>query len=74
MPTGKGLPFAHIWELSGEEHPISCLQPYETLPVRCCSAAAGVDGLNTRSNNIAEVEQTLGIEAARTLIMDEVVG
>lgn len=32
----------------------------------------GVDGLNTRSNHIIEVEKTLGIEAARELISSEV--
>lgn len=32
----------------------------------------GVDGLNTRSNHIVEVEKTLGIEAARELISSEV--
>jgi DNA-directed RNA polymerase III subunit RPC1 len=32
----------------------------------------GVDGLNTTSNHIVEVEKTLGIEAARELITSEV--
>jgi DNA-directed RNA polymerase III subunit RPC1 len=32
----------------------------------------GVDGLNTTSNHIVEVEKTLGIEAARELISSEV--
>nr|CCA19646.1 DNAdirected RNA polymerase III largest subunit puta [Albugo laibachii Nc14]CCA23078.1 RNA polymerase III putative [Albugo laibachii Nc14] len=32
----------------------------------------GIDGLNTRSNHIIEVEKTLGIEAARELISSEV--
>ena len=32
----------------------------------------GVDGRNTKSNHIIEVQQTLGIEAARTCIIDEI--
>jgi DNA-directed RNA polymerase III subunit RPC1 len=32
----------------------------------------GVNGLETRSNHIIEVEHTLGIEAARTAIMREI--
>ncbi|KAM6584549.1 hypothetical protein CsatB_011551 [Cannabis sativa] len=32
----------------------------------------GVDGINTKSNHIIEVQQTLGIEAARTCIIDEI--
>jgi len=32
----------------------------------------GVDGLNTKTNHIIEVEQTLGVEAARTQISSEI--
>lgn len=32
----------------------------------------GVDGRNTKTNHIIEVQQTLGIEAARTCIIDEI--
>lgn len=32
----------------------------------------GVDGRTTKSNHIIEVYQTLGIEAARTCIIDEI--
>lgn len=32
----------------------------------------GVDGCNTKSNHIMEVQQTLGIEAARKKIIDEI--
>lgn len=32
----------------------------------------GVDGCNTRSNDILEVHKTLGIEAARRTIIDEI--
>lgn len=32
----------------------------------------GVDGRNTKSNHIIEVHQTLGIEAARKCIIDEI--
>lgn len=32
----------------------------------------GVDGRNTKSNHIMEVQQTLGIEAARVSIIDEI--
>ena len=34
--------------------------------------APGVDGTNTRSNHIIEVEATLGVEAARTMITEEI--
>lgn len=33
---------------------------------------AGVDGFNTTSNHIMEVNQVLGIEAARRSIIDEI--
>lgn len=32
----------------------------------------GVDGIHTKSNNILEIEDTLGIEAARSTIMSEI--
>jgi DNA-directed RNA polymerase III subunit RPC1 len=32
----------------------------------------GVDGLNTKSNHVFEAEHTLGIEAARKCIIDEI--
>ncbi|MCO5579897.1 hypothetical protein L7F22_033762 [Adiantum nelumboides] len=32
----------------------------------------GIDGLNTRSNHVSEAEHTLGIEAARKCIIDEI--
>lgn len=32
----------------------------------------GVDGCKTTSNDIIEVQQTLGIEAARTCIIEEI--
>lgn len=32
----------------------------------------GIDGRTTTSNNIVEVSKTLGIEAARTTIIDEI--
>lgn len=32
----------------------------------------GIDGLKTKSNHIIEVQQILGIEAARTCIIDEI--
>lgn len=32
----------------------------------------GVDGRKTKSNHIIEVHRTLGIEAARTCIIDEI--
>jgi len=32
----------------------------------------GVDGAHTKSNNILEIEETLGIEAARSTIMNEI--
>eukprot|EP00252_Welwitschia_mirabilis_P019861 TRINITY_DN4707_c0_g1_i3.p1 TRINITY_DN4707_c0_g1~~TRINITY_DN4707_c0_g1_i3.p1 ORF type:complete len:1280 (+),score=267.36 TRINITY_DN4707_c0_g1_i3:562-4401(+) len=32
----------------------------------------GVDGINTKSNHVIEIEETLGIEAARTCIIDEI--
>lgn len=32
----------------------------------------GVDGVNTMTNHIAEIEQVLGVEAARTKIMQEI--
>jgi DNA-directed RNA polymerase III subunit RPC1 len=33
---------------------------------------AGVDGANTRTNHVMEMEKVLGIEAARKLVMDEI--
>lgn len=32
----------------------------------------GIDGRNTKSNHIIEIEKTLGIEAARKCIIDEI--
>ena len=37
-------------------------------------ATAGVDGTRTWSNHVAEMEKTLGIEAARFKIMEQVRG
>ncbi|CAM9997747.1 unnamed protein product, partial [Heterosigma akashiwo] len=34
--------------------------------------APGVDGTRTQSNHVIEVEHTLGIEAARTMIQNEI--
>ena len=34
--------------------------------------AEGIDGCKTKSNHIFEVQQTLGIEAARICIIDEI--
>jgi DNA-directed RNA polymerase III subunit RPC1 len=34
----------------------------------------GVDGRKTKSNHIIEVQETLGIEAARKCIIDEIKG
>lgn len=33
---------------------------------------SGVDGKETKSNHVIEAEQTLGIEAARKVIIDEI--
>lgn len=32
----------------------------------------GVDGRNTKSNHVIEIEQTLGIEAARSVIIEQI--
>ena len=44
----------------------------EGTNLRAVMATPGVDGINTKSNNVLEVEETLGIEAARKTIMDEI--
>lgn len=41
--------------------------------LRAVMATPGVDGCRTTSNNTCEVEKTLGIEAARTTIIEEIV-
>ena len=41
--------------------------------LRAVMATAGINGTRTKSNNMIEVEKTLGIEAARAVIIDEIV-
>lgn len=40
--------------------------------LRAVMGTLGVDGCNTTSNHIIEVQETLGIEAARKCIIDEI--
>lgn len=40
--------------------------------LRAVMGTAGVDGTETKSNHVIEAEQTLGIEAARKCIIDEI--
>jgi DNA-directed RNA polymerase III subunit RPC1 len=44
----------------------------EGTNLRAVMGTPGVNGLLTKSNNVLEVEETLGIEAARKTIMDEI--
>ena len=44
----------------------------EGYGLRACMTTQGVDGAHTRTNNIMEVKDVLGIEAARTTIINEV--
>ena len=44
----------------------------EGYGLRAVMATEGVDGTQTKSNHIMEVEKTLGIEAARSTIMHEI--
>lgn len=41
--------------------------------LRAVMATIGVKGAHTKSNNMIEVEKTLGIEAARCVIVDEII-
>ena len=44
----------------------------EGYGLRACMTTQGVDGAHTRTNNVMEVKDVLGIEAARTTIINEV--
>ncbi|KAJ5884826.1 DNA-directed RNA polymerase III subunit RPC1 [Penicillium taxi] len=44
----------------------------EGYGLRDCMTTAGVDGLRTKSNNIMEAREVLGIEAARSTIVTEI--
>jgi len=44
----------------------------EGTNLRAVMGTAGVDGTETKSNHVIEAEQTLGIEAARKCIIDEI--
>lgn len=54
------------------KHPPTYKLCVEGLGLRDVMATYGVVGTKTRSNNILEVYATLGIEAARTTIMNEI--
>lgn len=41
--------------------------------LRAVMATIGVDGIRTKSNNMIEVEKALGIEAARKVIIDQII-
>ena len=41
--------------------------------LRAVMATIGIKGTHTRSNNMIEVERTLGIEASRSVIIDEII-
>ena len=44
----------------------------EGYGLRECMTTTGVDGLHTRTNNVMEAREVLGIEAARTTIITEI--
>ena len=44
----------------------------EGYGLRQCMTTLGVDGLNTSTNNVMEMKEVLGIEAARTTIVQEI--
>jgi DNA-directed RNA polymerase III subunit RPC1 len=44
----------------------------EGYGLRDCMTTAGVDGLHTRTNNVMEAREVLGIEAARSTIITEI--
>ena len=44
----------------------------EGTDFRAVMTSPGVDGVNTTTNNIVEIEAVLGIEAARSKIMTEI--
>ncbi|KAF1982670.1 DNA-directed RNA polymeras-like protein iii largest subunit [Aulographum hederae CBS 113979] len=44
----------------------------EGYGLAACMATDGVDGLNTRTNSVMETRAVLGIEAARTIIIQEI--
>ncbi len=45
---------------------------YHSTNLRTVMGTPGVDGRHTTSNHVIEAEQTLGIEAARKCIIDEI--
>lgn len=44
----------------------------EGYGLKACMATDGVDGMKTRTNNVMETREILGIEAARKTIIDEI--
>lgn len=56
-------------DASGRE-PISVL--VEGYGLKACMTTDGVDGYRTKSNNVMEMKEVLGIEAARKTIIDEI--
>ncbi|THY61291.1 beta and beta-prime subunits of DNA dependent RNA-polymerase [Aureobasidium pullulans] len=56
-------------DASGRE-PVSVL--VEGYGLRACMTTEGVDGVKTRSNNVMECKEVLGIEAARSTIINEI--
>lgn len=57
-----------VWYCAGLLHSLVV----EGTDFRAVMTSPGVDGVNTTTNNIVEIEAVLGIEAARSKIMTEI--
>ncbi|KAL5581146.1 hypothetical protein UlMin_013588 [Ulmus minor] len=72
----KGIKTVERAVISKEEDKKTRMDRYKLLVegtgLLAVMGTEGVDGCNTKSNHIIEVQQTLGIEAARTCIIDEI--
>ena len=67
----SGYPGASRAVIKTSEHKENALL-VEGYGLRACMTTQGVDGTHTRTNNVMEVKDVLGIEAARTTIINEV--
>ncbi|KAH7421936.1 hypothetical protein KP509_13G082300 [Ceratopteris richardii] len=66
----KGIPTVERAVISQDKGSYQLL--VEGTNLLAVMGTAGIDGLNTRSNHVFEAEHTLGIEAARKCIIDEI--
>ena len=67
-----GYPHAHRAIIRTDENSTKNTLLVEGYGLRECMTTTGVDGLHTSTNNVMEMREVLGIEAARTTIIQEI--